>query len=72
MVNMHLDIDQPLDLQIAEFRSDPEKMRCVTEFIDELVDKAQKEAEVRRSNNLKQKHKLVRRALYAFQLIGFY
>lgn len=56
---MRLDIDQPLDLRIAEFRSDPEKMKCVNDFIDELVEKAQKEAEVRHNNNSKHKHKLV-------------
>lgn len=56
---MHLDIDQPLDLRLAEFRSDPEKMKFVNDFIDELVEKAQKEAEVRRNSNCKQKHKLV-------------
>lgn len=72
---MHLDIDQPLDLRLAEFRSDPEKMKFVNDFIDELVEKAQKEAEIRRNNNCKQKHKLVGnflRALDEFSLIFAY
>lgn len=55
---MHLELDQSLDLRIAEFRSDPEKMKCVNDFIEELVEKAQKDAEIRR-NNSKHKHKSV-------------
>lgn len=56
---MHLDIDQSLDLRLAEFKNDPEKMKYINDFIEELVEKAQKEAEIRRSSNFKQKHKLV-------------
>lgn len=73
---MHLDIDEPLDLRVAEFRSDPEKMKCVNAFVDDLVEKAQKEAEIRRNNISKQKHKLVRILIVLrfnlFQLIAFY
>ncbi|CAH2234327.1 uncharacterized protein LOC120632650 [Pararge aegeria] len=40
-----------LNERIAEFRSDPEKLRQATEFVDELIQQAKKEAE------LKQKEK---------------
>lgn len=64
---MHLDLDEkPLNLRIAEFKRNQDKMTCVNDFIDELVEKAQKEAEIRRTNNSKYKHKSVGRVFTQF------
>lgn len=57
MGDLKLDLNQPLELRIAEFKNDPEKMKEVNDFLNELFDKAQKEAE-NKSNN-KHKNKLV-------------
>lgn len=75
MVGMHMDLNQSLEMRLAEFRSDPEKMKCVSDFIDELLERAQKDAEVRRNNNSKQKRKTVRvyfQTLNASHLIALY
>ncbi|KAJ3665081.1 hypothetical protein Zmor_000594 [Zophobas morio] len=47
MADLNLDLNQPLQLQIAQFKSDPEKMQDVNDFLTDLLDKAQKEAELR-------------------------
>lgn len=57
MTDLHLELNQSLDLRIAQFKNDPDKMREVNEFLNELFDKAQKEVARR---NGKQKGKLVR------------
>lgn len=57
MADLHLELNKSLDLRIAQFKNDPDKMRDVNEFLNELFDKAQKEVAKR---NGKQKGKLVR------------
>lgn len=57
MASLELNLNQPLDLRISEFKNDPDKMKIVNEFLTEMFEKAQKEAEKR---NNKQKSKLVR------------
>ncbi|XP_045465988.1 uncharacterized protein LOC123674889 [Harmonia axyridis] len=44
MADLHLDIQLSLELRMAEFKSDPEKMQEVNAFLDELFKKAVKEA----------------------------
>ncbi|KAJ3627333.1 hypothetical protein MTP99_014719 [Tenebrio molitor] len=56
MAELNLDLDQSLQLRMAQFKSDPEKMQDVNEFLNELFEKAQKEAETR--NGTKSKSKL--------------
>ncbi|XP_044757357.1 uncharacterized protein LOC123315645 [Coccinella septempunctata] len=48
MAELHLDIQLSLELRMAEFKSDPEKMKEVNEFLDELFKKAVKETEQRK------------------------
>ncbi|XP_072379261.1 uncharacterized protein [Diabrotica undecimpunctata] len=55
MAELSLDLNNSLDMRIAEFKNDPEKMKIVNEFLNEIFDKAQKEAEKKCS---KQKGKL--------------
>lgn len=57
MTDLHLELNQSLDLRIAQFKNDPDRMREVNEFLNELFDKAQKEVARR---NGKQKGKMVR------------
>lgn len=57
MADLHLELNKSLDLRIAQFKNDPDKMRDVNEFLNELFDKAQREVAKR---NGKQKGKLVR------------
>lgn len=57
MAELNLDLNQSLQLQIAQFKSDPEKMQEVTDFLNDIFEKAQKEAELRNGN--KSKGKLV-------------
>ncbi|GJQ68899.1 hypothetical protein Trydic_g6090 [Trypoxylus dichotomus] len=40
-----LDLDQSLQLRIADFKSDPEKMRQVNEFLNELFEAAKTEVQ---------------------------
>lgn len=56
MAEINFDLNNSMDMRIAEFKNDPEKMKIVNEFLSELFDKAQKEAEKKSS---KQKGKLV-------------
>lgn len=57
MSELKLDLEkQSLQLRMAEFRSDPEKMQNVNDFLNDLFEKAQKEAQIR---NGKSKGKVV-------------
>ncbi|ERL94459.1 hypothetical protein D910_11736 [Dendroctonus ponderosae] len=49
MTDLNLDLNQSLDLRVAQFKNDPEKMAEVSDFLNEVFDKAQKEAELRRN-----------------------
>lgn len=55
---MSLDLNQTLDLRIAQFKNDPQKMAEVNEFLNDVFEKAQKEAE-QRHNGKSPKGKLV-------------
>ncbi|CAG9853787.1 unnamed protein product [Phyllotreta striolata] len=55
MAEFTLDLNNSMDMKVAEFKNDPEKMKIVNDFLGELFEKAQKEAERR---NSKQKGKL--------------
>lgn len=44
-----------LNERIAEFRSDPEKLRQATEFVDEIIQQAKKEAELKQKEKEKGK-----------------
>lgn len=57
MGELQLDLNKSLALRVADFKNDPEKMKEVNAFLNELFEKAQKEAQHR--SNTKQKHKLV-------------
>ncbi|XP_060524797.1 uncharacterized protein LOC132701119 [Cylas formicarius] len=57
MTSLELDLNQSLDLRIAQFKNDADKMRDVNDFLGDLFDKAQKEAE-KRNGSAKQKGKL--------------
>lgn len=57
MAELNLDLEQSLQLRMAQFKSDPEKMQDVNDFLNDLFEKAQKEAELR--NGTKSKGKLV-------------
>lgn len=60
MANLNLNLDQAdqsLQLRIADFKNDPEKMRQVNEFLNELFESAKTEAQSRQS---KHKSHLVR------------
>lgn len=61
MTELHLDLNQSLDLRISEFKNDPEKMKDVNEFLNEIFDKAQREAEKRSG---KHRSKLVRMSFH--------
>lgn len=47
MANLDLDLNQTMDQRILGFKSDPEKMKDIHEFLNELFDKASIEAEHR-------------------------
>lgn len=53
--HLTLQLNEPLETRIAEFRNDPEKMKDVNEFLNELFENAKTEAH----NRQKQKSKLV-------------
>lgn len=44
-----------LNERILEFKSDPEKLRQATEFVDELIQQAKKEAELKQKEKDKSK-----------------
>lgn len=49
--NMRQDSDtSPLAARIAEFKSDPEKLRQASEFVDQLIQQAKKEAELKQKD----------------------
>lgn len=62
MADLKLDLNQSLDLRVAQFKNDPEKMAEVSDFLNEVFDKAQKEADLRR-NSKSFKGKLVSNVL---------
>lgn len=41
--------------RIAAFKSDPEKLRQATEFVEELIQQAKKEAELKQKENERSK-----------------
>lgn len=41
--------------RIAAFKSDPEKLREATEFVDELIEQAKKEAELKQKDKERSK-----------------
>ncbi|XP_052742608.1 uncharacterized protein LOC128198918 [Bicyclus anynana] len=49
------DESDTMNERIAEFRSDPEKLRQATEFVDELIQQAKKEAELKQKEKEKGK-----------------
>lgn len=51
MADLHLDLNQSMDLKVTQFKNDPEKMTEVNEFLNEIFEKAQKEAEQRRNGD---------------------
>lgn len=55
MADLHLDIQLSLELRMAEFKSDPEKMKEVNDFLDDLFKHAVKEAEQRKGTEKKTK-----------------
>lgn len=57
MADLQLDLNQSLELQIAQFKNDPDKMKDVDDFLNELCEKACEEADKRNGN--KQKGKIV-------------
>lgn len=63
MAELQLDLNQSLELRIAQFKNDPEKVKVVNEFLNETFEKAQKEVEKRAG---KQKSKLVKRIVKFF------
>lgn len=65
MANLSLELTEPLEQRILNFKSDPEKMKDVNDFVTELLEKAYIEAETRRFQG-KQKSKLVSVLLFLF------
>lgn len=59
MADLQLDLNQSLELRIAQFKNDPEKMQDVNDFLNELMEIACQEAEKRNGNK---KGKIVSRA----------
>ncbi|KAK9884468.1 hypothetical protein WA026_007311 [Henosepilachna vigintioctopunctata] len=49
MAELHLDLVLPQEKRMAEFKSDPEKMKEVNKFLDDLCSKAIKEAGQRKA-----------------------
>ncbi|CAH0559477.1 unnamed protein product [Brassicogethes aeneus] len=47
MADLQLDLNQSLELRIAQFKNDPEKINDVNDFLDELINEAQVELEHR-------------------------
>lgn len=55
MADLNLDLSsQTLDQRILGFKSDPQKMKDVNDFLNDLIEKARNDAEVRRAS-VKQK-----------------
>lgn len=55
MSNLQLDLNNSLDQRINEFKSDPEKMKDVNDFLNQLFEQAKIEAE--QKMNVKHKNK---------------
>ncbi|KAL3277681.1 hypothetical protein HHI36_013027 [Cryptolaemus montrouzieri] len=55
MADLHLNLGLTLDIRMADFKNDPEKMKEVNKFLDDLCSKAVKEAEIRRTSEQKNK-----------------
>lgn len=47
MAELKLEIHEPLETRIKQFKKDPEKMKDVNDFLNQLLEKATTEAEVR-------------------------
>lgn len=55
MADLNLDLSsQTLDQRILSFKSDPEKIKDVNDFLNDLIEKARNDAETRRAS-MKQK-----------------
>jgi len=56
MARLDLDLDgNNLECRVAEFKQDPEKMKQVNEFLDDLIEKAKIEVELRQAAQQKAK-----------------
>ncbi|KAK4880870.1 hypothetical protein RN001_004189 [Aquatica leii] len=55
MANFQLQLDDSLDQKIIEFKKDPEKMKIVNDFLNQLFEQAKVEAE--QKMNVKQRNK---------------
>lgn len=55
MSNLQLNLNDSLDQRIDEFKSDPEKMKELNEFLNQLIEQARNEAE--QKMNVKHKNK---------------
>ncbi|XP_050293428.1 uncharacterized protein LOC126733965 [Anthonomus grandis grandis] len=53
--SLNLDLNQSLDLRVTQFKNDQEKMADLNEFLNEIFEKAQKDAEQRRGSASKGK-----------------
>lgn len=69
MANLQLEFNAPLEQRINEFKNDPEKMKEVNDFLNELFDKARVEAELKM--NSKHKNKFVS-IISSFLLSAYY
>lgn len=72
MTELQLDLNQSIDLRISEFKNDAEKMKDINEFLNEIFDKAQREAEKRSGKN---RSKLVRQTIIfslRFSIINYF
>ncbi|KAL1509511.1 hypothetical protein ABEB36_004228 [Hypothenemus hampei] len=49
MSNLHLEIAEPLDIRVAKFKNDPEKLQEVNDFLNDVFETAEKLAEKRQS-----------------------
>lgn len=65
MATLTLELTEPLEQRIINFKSDPEKMKDANDFVNDLIEKACIDAQTRQLNP-KQKSKLVK---YPFNLI---
>lgn len=57
MVDLQLDLNAPLEQRINAFKNNPENMKQVNDFLNELFEKAKEQAEIKM--NAKHKNKLV-------------
>lgn len=52
---MRDDTEGSLEERVAAFKSDPEKLRQANEFVDQLIQQAKKEAELKQKENERSK-----------------